>query len=132
MATPAQRSQWRRLSLNEMLEGPPDGSELQHHAPNTNNPQFPYVGGPGGEDASPTVLQILWNMMMWVQMMSYRPDFAQSVKSKDNMFLWNFATASFIQLAKCGEYKGLTANDTNPSSILERVICYAQNTLSRK
>ncbi|CAH7687706.1 hypothetical protein BY996DRAFT_4581340, partial [Phakopsora pachyrhizi] len=73
----------------------------------TEDPHFPFPGGPGHKRATPQQLQIMWNMMQERGVSKFRPNFGDSIESPDNRFLWSLAHKIFVRLVKCGEYQGI-------------------------
>lgn len=99
--------------------------------PDSNDPQFPYAGGPGSESTTSQVIKIIWVMMCGVRMVSYRLNFDESIHSKENTLLLEFATASSIKLVECGEYKGITPADIRPEIISNLMKQHAKDRLRR-
>lgn len=129
-ATQAQRSEWLRKSMRQMLTMDLEEFDDDLHEPG-NDPQFPYEGGPGNESTTPQVIRIIWLMMCGVRMESYRLSFEESINSKENKFLLEFATASFIKLVQCGEYKGVTPGDNRTEIIFDLMKQHAKDRLRR-
>ncbi|KAI8462102.1 hypothetical protein BY996DRAFT_6408078 [Phakopsora pachyrhizi] len=73
----------------------------------TEDPHFPFPGGPGHKRATPQQLQIVWKMMQERGVSKFRPNFGDSIESPDNRFLWSLAHKIFVLLVKCGEYQGI-------------------------
>lgn len=131
-ASPAAMRLWRmNLSLNDMISGDIEGLEIDE-PPETGDPDFPYPGGPGKEDANPVVLRIMWRTMKSFGVDSYRPEFRRPLSSRENAFLWRVAAAIFIKLIRCGEIKGLTAEESEPKQVLARIKLHAKETLFQR
>lgn len=130
-ASPDQRSAWIRRPLREMLDAGVDESDDEMHEPYKGDPQFPYRKGPGHEKARPKVLRIMWNMMKNQQISSYRLDLSESLSSKDNKFLLEFAVACFLKLVECGEYQGVSARAARADIIMKIVLSFAKDRLRR-
>ncbi|CAH7667422.1 hypothetical protein PPACK8108_LOCUS1822 [Phakopsora pachyrhizi] len=68
----------------------------------TEDPHFPFPGGPGHKRATPQQLQIMWNMMQERGVSKLCPNFGDSIESPDNRFLWSLAHKIFVRLVECG------------------------------
>lgn len=130
-ATLEQRSMWLRKSMRQMLNMDLEEVDAEVNEPDTDDQLFPYEGGPGSESTTAEVIKIIWVMMCGVRMVSYRLIFDESINSKDNKLLLEFATASFIKLVECGEYKGISPADVRPELIYELMKNYAKDRLRR-
>ncbi|CAH7666306.1 hypothetical protein PPACK8108_LOCUS652, partial [Phakopsora pachyrhizi] len=73
----------------------------------TQDPHFPFPGGPGHKRATPQQLQIMWNMMQERGVSKFHPNFSDSIESPDNRFLWSLAHKIFVHLVECREYQGI-------------------------
>ncbi|CAH7687578.1 hypothetical protein PPACK8108_LOCUS22383 [Phakopsora pachyrhizi] len=81
----------------------------------TEDPHFPFPGGPGHKRATPQQLQIMWNMMQERGVSKFCPKFGDSIESPDNCFLWSLAHKIFVCLVKCGEYQGINLEASKTS-----------------
>ncbi|EGG02494.1 uncharacterized protein MELLADRAFT_110089 [Melampsora larici-populina 98AG31] len=130
-ASPAQRAVWLRKSMRQMLTMDLEEADGEANDTDSNDPQFPYDGGPGSENTNSQVIRTIWVMMRGVKMVSYRLNFEESLNSRENTFLLEFATASFIKLVQCGEYKGITPGDVRPELIFNLMKTHAKDRLKR-
>lgn len=88
------------------------------------NPSFPYPDGPGHVNSTPQQLAVMWRMMGSVGVTSFRPDFAESPKSQDNLWLWNLALSIFVKLVECGEYSGVSLAPCDSPRIHKSLFTY--------
>lgn len=134
-ATPAERSLWRTgISFASLVEDgfdeDDDGGSRSDDDPL--DPDFPYINGPGIENAKPSVLKIMWRVMQQARVKSYRPNCAKPLNSPENMFLWELAAAAFVKLVMCGEYAGISPQEATYKNVLTRIKSYAKESLLRK
>lgn len=108
------------------------GSEF--FPPDPLDSHFPYEqeGGPGHKNATIQQLTIMRKMLLAVGILSFRPDFGVSMKSKDNKWLWHIAFEIFLKLVRCGEYPGVSLEPQNMKVISECFSVHVTDCLSRR
>ncbi|CAH7687596.1 hypothetical protein PPACK8108_LOCUS22403 [Phakopsora pachyrhizi] len=95
----------------------------------TEDPHFPFPGGPGHKRATPQQLQIMWNMMQERGVSKFHPNFGDSIESPDNRFLWSLAHKIFVRLVECGEYQGIDLEASK--NIHAAILGYVEERLMR-
>ncbi|KAI8455833.1 hypothetical protein BY996DRAFT_6412867 [Phakopsora pachyrhizi] len=95
----------------------------------TEDPHFPFPGGPGHKRATPQQLQIMWNMMQERGVSKLCPNFGDSIESPDNRFLWSLAHKIFVRLVECGEYQGIDLEASK--NIHAAILGYVEERLMR-
>lgn len=119
-ATEADKATWGQNML-----------ERDDPVPSTDDPCFPYPGGPGHCRATPETLDIIWRMMRERGVRSFRPDLSQGPNSQDNSFLWTLAVDSFLELISAGEYTGLTDDMTQKEVVRTALLNHVHDRLMR-
>ncbi|KAH9818360.1 hypothetical protein DFH28DRAFT_1123493 [Melampsora americana] len=108
-ATDTEKEFWTYGSDHSRQNDP--SFELPEARP-TSDPCFPYKHGPGHKKSTPQQLSIMWQMMRAVGVSQFRPDFSTSTSSTENRFLWDLALKIFIRLVECGEYTGISLENS--------------------
>ncbi|EGG05693.1 uncharacterized protein MELLADRAFT_107410 [Melampsora larici-populina 98AG31] len=108
-----------------------DVGEAENLEGGERDPHYPYRGGPGGADANPQVLLIMWKMMRSVGVQSFRPIWENQMSSPENKFLWQLATAIFIRLVQCGEYDDVTKSEAKSSVVYNAITLHARQRIQR-